>query len=437
MRFAIFAALLGSAIPAPVFADEVSDYVTGEADELVSLYKHLHQNPELSGQEVETAARMAAELRDAGFDVTEGVGGTGVVGVIENGTGPVVMLRADMDGLPVTEETDLPYASTKTVTLENGSPAGVMHACGHDVHMTSWVGAARYLAANRDEWSGTLVMIAQPAEETGHGARAMLNDGLYERFPRPDHAVALHDSASMPAGTLGMASGYAMANVDSVDIIVKGSGGHGAYPHTTKDPIVLASRIVGALQTLVSRETDPQEAAVVTVGAFNAGTKHNIIPDTAHLQLTVRSYTDERREALLSGIQRVARGEAISAGIEEENWPEVTWDEIYTPALFNTEEQTSVLMSTFADRFGEDRVVALDPVMGGEDFARYHRADRDVESTLFWLGAVDRDVYEAAGGDGTGLPSLHSAKFAPDPLPTLTMGTEAMIGAALRLFAAD
>jgi hippurate hydrolase len=436
MKRFLFAALLAAA-SAPAHADEVDAYVAASQDELVALYKELHRTPELSGQEVETAARMAAELRAAGFDVTENVGGTGVVGLIENGPGPVVMLRADMDGLPVTEETGLPYASTRTVTLESGAPSGVMHACGHDVHMTSWVGAARYLAANRDEWSGTLMMIAQPAEETGEGARAMLEDGLYERFPTPDHAVALHDSASMPAGRIGMVEGYAMANVDMVDVIVHGEGGHGAYPHTTKDPIVIAARIVEALQTLVSRETDPQDAAVVTVGAFNAGTKHNIIPDSAHLQLTVRSYSDETREALLNGIKRIARGEAIAAGIDEEHLPEVSWDEHYTPALYNTKAQTQGLKGSFTARFGSDQVVETAPVMGGEDFARYHRVNRDTESTLFWLGAVPHDAYEAAGGDGTGLPSLHSSKFAPDPAPTVTRGTAAMIDAALTLFGGD
>lgn len=435
-KFLLAAALIAAPAAAQDGAD-VTQAVAQDQDYLIELYKHLHRNPELSGQETETAARMAKELSDAGFEVTEGVGGTGVVGVMKNGAGPVVMLRADMDGLPVTEETGLPYASTKTVTLANGSPSGVMHACGHDVHMSSWVGAARYLGSNKDEWSGTLVMIGQPAEETGLGAQAMLEDGLYERFPKPDHAIALHDSASLPAGQMGLVSGFAMANVDTVDILVHGSGGHGAYPHTTKDPVVLGARIVDTLQTLVSRETDPQVAAVVTVGAFNAGTKHNIIPDDAHLQLTVRSYSDEQREALLSGIARIARGEAIAAGIDEGMMPEVTVDERYTPALFNTEEQTEDIRQALTARFGEARVISTPPVMGGEDFSRFHRADKDVESTLFWLGAVKQETYEAAGGNGEGLPSLHSSKFAPDPLPTVTTGAAAMITAALKMFETD
>ena len=419
---------------APAHADDISDFVANQSDELVSLYKTLHANPELSGQEVETAKRLADELRGLGFTVTEGVGGTGVVGVIENGDGPVVLIRTDMDALPVTEETGLPYASTKTVTLASGAPTGVMHACGHDIHMTAWTGTARYLAGNKDEWSGTLVMIGQPAEETGKGAAAMLADGLYERFPVPDHALALHDNAERVAGQIGIGDGFNMANVDSVDILVRGRGGHGAYPQTTKDPVVLASRIVGALQTLVSREVDPQETAVVTVGAFNAGTRYNVIPDDAHLQLTVRSYTDDVRSQLLDGIKRIAEGEAIVAGLPEDMRPEVTWGDEYTPALFNTAEQTAKVREVLTERFGAEQVQDQRPSMAGEDFARYHRENRDTETTLFWVGAVKRETWEAASGDPSKLPSLHSAKFAPDPVPTISAGTEGMITAALALF---
>ncbi|MBV7256021.1 amidohydrolase [Pacificimonas sp. WHA3] len=432
---AIAAALIGTVLSAPAAADELSDAVAADTPYLLDLYKHLHANPEVSGQEIETAARMASELNALGFRVTEQVGGTGVVGVMANGNGPTVMIRADMDGLPVTEETGLPYASKRTVTVKSGGTSGVMHACGHDIHMSSWVGTARYLSGNRDAWSGTLVMIAQPAEETGLGAKAMLDDGLYERFPRPDHAIALHDAAQLPAGQIAMVPGFAMANVDSVDIVVHGEGGHGAYPHTTKDPIVVAARIVGSLQTLVSRETNPQDPAVVTVGAFNAGTKHNIIPNEARLQITVRSYTDAVREHLLTGIRRIAAAEAQAAGIPEDKMPDVSWEDIYTPATFNTIEQTEALEDLFRARFGEDRVIRATPVMGGEDFSRYHRADRNVESTLFWVGGARAEAIEAAGGDMTKLPSLHSSKWAPDPAPTITTGVEAMTAAALSLFA--
>ncbi|RFB05965.1 amidohydrolase [Parvularcula marina] len=432
IRHSLAAGLL--LIATPAFADPVSDAVDADLPDLIELYKHLHANPELSNEETETAARMAAELRELGFEVTEGVGGTGVVGMLKNGEGPVVLIRADMDGLPVTEETGLPYASKKTATLANGVTTGVMHACGHDVHMTTWVGTARYLAGHKDEWAGTLMMIAQPAEEVGQGARAMLADGLYERFPTPDHAIALHDAANALAGTIGVGEGFVMANVDSVDITVYGSGGHGAYPHTTVDPIVIAARIVDALQTLVSRETNPQTAAVVTVGSFHAGAKHNIIPNEAKLQLTVRSYSDETRDHLLKGIRRIAYAQALSAGLAKEQLPKVEVKDEYTPALYNTPEQTSRLKSLFTERFGADGMYEVTPVMGGEDFSQYHRYDREVEATLFRLGAVKADAWEAAGGDATKLPGLHSAKFAPDPEPTLRAGTEAMIAAALELF---
>jgi hippurate hydrolase len=434
MRFITAVAAI-ALLSVPAHADALSDAVKADNDYLIALYKHFHTHPEVSFHETETSKRMAAEFKRAGYDVTTGVGGTGVVAVLKNGEGPVVMLRTDMDALPVTEETGLPYASKVKITLPDGGETGVMHACGHDIHMTSMIGTARRLAATKDQWAGTLVLVAQPAEERGGGARDMLADGLYKRFPKPTHAIAFHDSAGSPAGTISIADGYVMANVDSVDILVKGVGGHGAYPHTTKDPIVLASRIVGALQTLVSREVDPQEPAVVTVGAFNAGTKHNIIPDTAHLQLTVRSFTDEVRKQLLDGIARIARGEAVAAGLPENMMPVVKVEDEFTPATFNTEKQTAKLKAAFTERFGADRVVNQTPVMGGEDFSRYWLADKSIESTLFWVGAVKQSTWEAAGGDPTKLPSLHSSKFAPDPVPTIDTAVEAMVTAARSVLA--
>lgn len=284
---------------------------------LMAIYRDLHANPELSFMEVKTAAKLAAEVRELGFTVTEKVGGTGVVAVMKNGPGPVVMIRTDMDALPVVEQTGLPFASKVKATPASGVETGVMHACGHDTHMASWVGTARIMAANKDKWSGTLIMLGQPAEEVG-GAKPMIDDGLYTRFPKPQYALAFHDAAALEAGKIGISPGYALANVDSVDITVKGVGGHGAYPHTTKDPVVLASRIVTSLQTLVSREINPLDNAVVTVGSFHAGSKHNIISDEAKLQLTVRSYRPEVRKALLDGIARIARGEAIAAGMPED-----------------------------------------------------------------------------------------------------------------------
>ncbi len=400
--------------------------------QLTQLYRELHAAPELAMQEVKTAAKLAAEARKAGFTVTEKVGGTGVVAVLRNGAGPTLLIRADMDGLPLTEDTGLPYASKVRVTTADGVETGVMHACGHDTHMTAWVATARNLAGMKDKWSGTLVMILQPAEETGAGAKAMLDDGLYTRFPKPDFAIAFHDSASLPAGTIGTRDGYIMANVDSVDVTVKGMGGHGAAPHLTRDPIVLASRIVTALQTLVARELDPQEAGVVTVGSFQAGATHNIIPDQAKLLLTVRSYAPETRKLLLDGIARIARGEAIAAGLPEDRLPVVTSRVDATPATFNTDPQTAALTRLFAARFGQDRVTTVPPGMVGEDFSRYWLADKSIQSTLFWVGGVPANRWAATNGGKSGaLPALHSPRWAPDAEAVIATGAEALTMAAL------
>jgi hippurate hydrolase len=314
----LLGAALALTITAPVRADALREAIAKDMPSLMEIYRDLHANPELSFQEFRTAEKLAAEARRLGFDVTEKVGQTGVVAVLKNGPGPVVMIRADMDGLPVEEQTGLPYASKKRGVSKSGTESGIMHACGHDTHMTAWVGTARQLVANRSKWSGTLVMILQPAEEIGAGAKAMLDDGLYTRFPKPDYVIGFHDAAQFPAGTIGYSSGWALANVDSVDIKVKGVGGHGAYPQTTKDPVVLAARIVSSLQTLVSREVDPQDAAVVTVGAIHGGAKHNIISDEVTMLLTVRSYSDETRKLLLDGIRRIAKGEAIAGSLAGE-----------------------------------------------------------------------------------------------------------------------
>ena len=418
----------------PAQADGLKDAITADLPSLMEIYRDLHSNPELSGEEVRTAAKLAAEARRLGFEVTEKVGGTGVVAVMKNGEGPTVLLRADMDGLPLEEKTGLAFASTVKAKTRQGNDTYVMHACGHDTHMTGWVAAARQLVARKDEWAGTLVMILQPAEETGEGALAMLEDGLYTRFPKPDYALAFHDAAGAPAGYIGYAPGYALANVDSVDIRVKGIGGHGAYPHTTKDPIVLASRIVGALQTLVSREVDPQDPAVVTVGSFQAGSKHNIISDEALLLLTVRSYGDDTRAKLLDGIKRIARGEAITAGMPEDRMPEVTLREAeFTPATYNSPEFTVEMAKLFESRFGEERVKQSKPVMGGEDFSRFRRADENIKSMIFWVGGVPMAEYQAAQDEGTKLPSLHSPFWAPDAEKVITTGAEALTAATLQI----
>jgi hippurate hydrolase len=402
---------------------------------LTGFYKELHQNPELSFQETETAKRLARELRGLGFDVTTEVGKTGVVGVLRNGDGPTLMIRADMDALPMKEETGLPYASTTMARTPGGDIVPVMHACGHDIHMTSWVGTARRLVGARDQWSGTLIMIAQPAEEIGAGAKAMIEDGLYERFPRPTHVLALHSSWLLPAGTIGYTAGYTLANVDSVDVLVRGIGGHGSTPHVTKDPVVLAANIVTALQGLVSREKDAQSPGVVTVGSIHGGTKRNIIPDSVKLELTIRSYDSQTRALLLDGIRRIAKGEALAAGIPDDLLPIVTSEETFVPATFNTEEFSEQVAEVFRARFGEENVVRETPVMGGEDFSHYYRENQSAESMFFWLGTVNRKTWDSVNGDLKQLPSVHSTKYAPDPEPTLKTGVDAMTAAAMHVLA--
>ena len=440
MRF-LWTGVAALAFTMPAAAQSGTPDLGGEVQKqmpsLMTIYRDLHANPELSFMEVRSAGILAAEARKLGFKVTEKVGGTGIVAVLENGPGPVVLLRADMDGLPVTEQTGLPGASKVRVTTKEGVETGVMHACGHDTHMTAWVGTARVMAANRDKWSGTLVMIGQPAEERGAGARMMLEDGLYTRFPRPQYALAFHDAAQFPAGMIGYTPGYALANVDSVDILVKGLGGHGAYPQATKDPIVLASRIVTSLQTLVSREISPLDSAVVTVGSFHAGAKHNIIPDEAKLQLTVRSYTDEVRAKLLDGIARIAKGEAIAAGIPEDRMPIVSVEkDEFTPAMYNTPDFTQEMAGFLKTRFGDTRVAQMPPVMGGEDFSRFSREEnKDIKSLIIWVGGVPQAEYDAAKKEGRTLPSLHSPFWAPDAPVVISTATEALTVMAMKLMA--
>lgn len=423
-------------IASPASADDLRDDVIADMPGLMELYRDLHANPELSFQEFETSRKLAARARELGFEVTEKVGRTGVVAVMRNGDGPTVMLRADMDGLPVDEQTGLPYASKQRGIPASGVESGIMHACGHDTHMAAWVGTAQLLAERKEDWSGTLVMILQPAEELGEGALAMLEDGLFTRFPKPDYVLGFHDAAQMPAGMIGYSPGYALANVDSVDILVPGLGGHGAYPHTTKDPIVLAASIVSKLQTLVSRETNPLDSAVVTVGSIHGGAKHNIIPPEVKLQLTVRSYSDETRKRLLDGIARIAKGEAIAAGMPEDKMPTVEVLEPYTPSTYNTPEFTEQVMADLRQRFGEDRVRQVPSVMGGEDFGQFYRADPDnIESLIFWVGGVPVDEFQAAQESGASLPSLHSPFWAPDADKVIVTATEALTAATLRLLA--
>lgn len=400
---------------------------------LYDLYKHYHKNPELSFEEYNTAKRMASELRQLGFEVTENIGGTGVVGVLKNGEGATVYVRADMDALPLKEATGLPHASKVETVDGNGNTVGVMHACGHDMHMTVWTGTARHMVNNKDKWKGTLVFIGQPAEERGSGARAMLKDGLFERFPKPDYVIGLHVNASMPSGKIGYRPEYSMANVDMVDITVYGKGGHGAYPHTTIDPVLIASRIVTDLQTIVSREISPLEAGVVTVGSIHGGAKGNVIPDEVKLELTLRSYTDENRNGIIEKIKRICNGVAMSAGVGEEHYPKVVVRDEHCPALFNDVELTERLSKALKKEMGEENVLKVPPVMGGEDFSEYGRTNPKVPIMFFWLGAVEPAKYEAAQRGEIRLPSLHNSGFAPDVETTLKTGVKAMTTAAMDL----
>jgi hippurate hydrolase len=408
----------------------VNQRIAAEFGQLEALYKHIHANPELSRQEVQTAARLAKELKALGFTVTEKVGGTGVVGVLKNGDGPTVLVRTDLDALPVTESTGLPYASKLRVRDKNDNEVGVMHACGHDMHMTCWVGTARVLVSLKDRWQGTLVFIGQPAEEVGAGARMMLEDGLFKRFPRPDYCLALHSAADLPHGTVGFTVGQALANVDAVDITVRGKGGHGAAPHTTVDPVVLAARIVLDLQTIVSRETNPTDPAVVTVGSIHGGSKHNIIPSEVKLQLTVRTTKDSVRKLTLEAIERIVKAAAQGARAPE---PVIKVDpEEFTPALVNDRKLAERTVAVFKEVFGADKVRERQPVMGGEDFARYGR--EGVPIFLFWLGTMAPErIAEAAKEGGKPLPSLHSDLYYPIPEPSIKTGVLGMSMAVLNL----
>jgi hippurate hydrolase len=403
--------------------------IVADYDRLDGLYKHVHSHPELSLQEVQTAARLAKELREAGFEVTEKVGGTGIVGVLKNGKGPTILVRADIDALPIVEATGLPYASKVRARDRYGSDVGVMHACGHDINLTCWTGAARQLAALKGQWRGTLVFVGQPAEEIGAGARMMLADGLFTRFPKPDYCIALHAEARAPHGHVSYCEGQFQANVDSVDITVRGRGGHGASPHATIDPIVLAARIILDLQTIVSRETDPLEPAVVTVGSIHGGTKHNIIPSEVKLQLTVRTASDAGRQKVLAAIQRIAKAAAESANAPE---PIIKVDPSeFTPALANDAALTKKMATLFQDVLGPDYVHKRPGSMGGEDFSRYAR---EVPGFYFFVGSVDPErVAESKRPGGRPLAGGHTDGYAPVPEPTIKTGVLAMTMAVLRL----
>ena len=441
-RTAMFSLAAALSISAPLFAQsDVDQRINKEADSLLATYKHLHENPELSTQEKETSALIAAELKKLGYEVTDHFGqyddpsliSYGVVAVLKNGPGPVVYVRTDMDALPIIENTGLPYASHVKVKRPGGAEVGVMHACGHDLHMTVFLGTARMLAQLKDRWSGTVVLIGQPAEETVGGAQAMLRAGLYTKFPKPDYVLALHDSAGIPAGTVSWHAGPLLAGADSVDITVRGYGGHGAAPQVSKDPILIASEIVVMLQTVVSREMDPQQPTVVTVGSFHAGTKHNIIPDDAHLQLTVRTMNPQQREKVLAAIARITNGVAAAAGVPAERAPIIEVAQDRVPATINDSALTNRVGAALQRALGKENVLPGEPVMASEDFSLFALEDPKPPICMFWLGAADPAKLKDAMEKGTRLPGPHSSEFAPVPGPAIRTGVKAMTSAVMDL----
>ncbi len=413
--------------------DRMGKLISGNLSEHESLYQHFHQYPELSFKEFKTSGRLSDELEKLGFEVTRNVGGNGFVGLLRNGQGPVVMIRTDLDALPLLEKTGLPFASEVLMADAEGKEMPVMHACGHDMHMTLWLGTAKVLAALKGEWNGTLMMVAQQAEEKSGGADAMIEDGLFTRFPSPDLALAFHVSASLPAGTIGYRSGPILAGVGSVDISVNGVGGHGALPHQSIDPIVLASRMVLAFQTIPSREVNPLKPTVVTVGSIHGGTVHNIIPEEVKMQLTVRFFDDETYHQIITGLRRITRGIAESAGVPENLFPVVT-PLGQTPPVINDRDLTRRVVASFGSVIGQEKVIEVEPVTAGEDFARYGRTEEKVPIAMFWLGTVNPERYAAHMDQGEALPGLHNPAYYPDFIPSYTTGVGAMSRAAIDLF---
>src|SRR5438034_9209001 len=420
----------------------VEKTAVSELPSLLAIYKDIHSHPELSTREEKTSALVAKELRATGCEVTENFGKYdnpnlkcyGVVGIMKNGTGPTVLVRTDLDALPIEEDTGLPYASKVTTKDDNGREVHVMHACGHDAHMAAFVGTARALQRMKDQWSGTIMFVAQPAEEAVGGARALLKAGLYNRFGKPDFALGFHDKSDLQTGHIGVTPGYTYANVDSVDVTVRGIGGHGAYPHKTKDPIVLAAEMINAWQTIASRENNPIDPIVVTVGSIHGGTKHNIIHDEVTMQLTVRTYKKQVREKVLAAIERIAKDIAAAGGVLPERAPLVTVrKEEFCSATYNNPELTKRLVAVWRKSLGNENVEIVDPTMGGEDFSEYSLTDHSIPAVDFHFGAVDQAKIADYQQTGKELPSLHSSKFAPLPEPTIRTGIVAMTTAVLEL----
>src|SRR5438034_2275279 len=435
--------LLSILISVPVFAQQTPQSLAdAELPSLLAIYKDFHTHPELSGHEERTAAIVAKDLKAAGCEVTEPVGKYdkpsltcfGVVGVMKNGEGPTTLVRTDMGALPVKEETGLPYASKVTTKNDSGQEVSVMHACGHDAHIAAFIGTARALQKLKDQWAGTIIFVGQPAEEAIGGARALLKGGLYDRFGKPNFALGFHDNAQMPIGHIGVTEGYTYANVDAVDVTVFGVGGHGAYPHKTKDPVVLAAEMISMWQTIASRENNPIDPIVVTVGSIHGGTKHNIIPDEVKMQLTVRTYKADVRDRVLAAIDQIAKGIAAAAGIPAECAPIVSVaKDQFTPATYNNPELTKRLVAVWKKSLGNDNVEIVDATMGGEDFSEYSLPDHSIPAVDFHIGAVEPAKIAEYKQAGKELPTLHSSKFAPVPEPTIRVGIIGMTSAVLEL----
>lgn len=430
MRFIIIAitVLISTAFVADNPSVRIKKLIAKDIDYLINFYKKTHQNPEISLKEKETAKGLAEELRKIGFEITENFGGYGIVGILQNGDGPMILYRTDMDALPMYEKSGLEYASEKT-TEYYGEQVGTMHSCGHDMHMTTWLGTARAMVEMQDEWKGTLMMIGQPAEEIGAGAVLMLNAGLYEKFGVPDFGIGLHSSPTIAAGQVGFGKGYTMANTESIDIKVFGVGSHGAAPHMSIDPVVTASMLIMELQTIVSRNLKPTEAAVITVGAIKGGIKHNIIPDEVTLKLTVRTYTEAVRKMVHKRIKEISRGVAIAAGLSEDKMPEVIIPDSFTPANYNDPDLVDKMIASAGTAIGKENVIYAEPQMVGEDFSRYGQTADKVPTVLFWLGTVPEERMKSGN-----LPGLHSPFYYPEPKKSIESGVSVVSQALLDLF---
>ena len=401
---------------------------------LKSLYLDIHKNPEISLMEKETSKKLANELEKIGFEVTRNFGGYGVVGIFKNGNGPTILYRTDMDALPMKEKTGLSYASQIITKNFDGNDVGTMHSCGHDMHMTVWTGTARALIERKNEWKGTIIMIGQPAEEIGAGAAMMLNEGLFEKYPIPDYGIALHSSPIIPSGKVGFGKGYTMANTESIDIKVFGQGAHGASPHMSIDPIVTASIIVMELQTIVSRNINPLDDAVITVGSFQGGTKHNIIPDEVKLQLTIRTYKEEVRKLIHKRIKEICNGVASSMGLDKSQWPEVIIPEKYTPANFNDSKLVDLMMNSSREIIGVNNVIVSDPQMVGEDFSRFGNTKEKIPTVLYWLGTVPDDRMKKYEAGNYALPGLHSPFYYPEIEQSIITGIKVNTQAMIKIF---